>query len=356
MWVFEQLQAHRWCQGFILEGTLRECLIHGDTYESLHVMSIFTIRTTCGKSHRVSPTKEEGCAIGDMKIKVYHIDAFSTIQNKGNPAGVVLNGRELPDEQMRGTAAVVGFNETAFLLPSDQADYRIRYFTPGHEINLCGHATMAAVHAMKTRGLLGDKPEFTIETKAGVLPIQLHPDGITMKQAAPQFREFNGSLEELASSIGIDVDDIDTELPTLYGSTGTWTLLVPIRRLDIFQRMKPNNELFPGILKEMPRASVHPFCLETYDPHAHMHARHFSSPYSGTIEDPVTGTASGVMGAYYARHIKKESWLRLCIEQGQEIGRDGRVYVTVRNGDDIEITGNAVYVSEFEVRLGGGSN
>jgi PhzF family phenazine biosynthesis protein len=55
------------------------------------------------------------------------------------------------------------------------------------------------------------------------------------------------------------------------------------------------------VLKEMPGASVHPFCFETYDPNAHMHARHFSSPFSGTIEDPVTGTASGVMGAYWER-------------------------------------------------------
>lgn len=48
----------------------------------------------------------------------------------------------------------------------------------------------------------------------------------------------------------------------------------------------------------MPKASVHPFCMKTYDRDADMHARHFSSPYSGTIEDAVTGTASGVMGAF----------------------------------------------------------
>lgn len=61
-----------------------------------------------------------------------------------------------------------------------------------------------------------------------------------------------------------------------------------------------------------------------------MHARHFSSPYSGTIEDPVTGTATGVMGAYYARYIDKLSdQLVLLVEQGQEMDKDGRVHVTV---------------------------
>jgi PhzF family phenazine biosynthesis protein len=289
-------------------------------------------------------------------IKVYHYDAFSNIPNMGNPAGIVLDGENLTEEQMREVAEKVGFNETAFPLKSDKADLRIRFFTPGHEINLCGHATMATIYALKTKGLLGDKTDFTIETKAGVLPIRINSnDGlyITMRQAVPQFQEFNGSFQELALSMGIEESDIETELRTLYGSTGTWTLLIPIKSLAAFKRMKPNNKLFPNILKEMPRTSIHPFCLETYDTNAHMHARHFSSPFSGTIEDPVTGTASGVMGAYYARYINKESEsaFSLLIEQGQEIGRDGRIRVTVTNGDVVEITGNAVYVKDFEVSI-----
>ncbi|RXZ79952.1 PhzF family phenazine biosynthesis protein [Paenibacillaceae bacterium] len=287
-------------------------------------------------------------------IKVYHYDAFSQIANMGNPAGVVLDSEHLTAEQMRKTAEKVGFNETAFPLPSDKADLRIRFFTPGHEINLCGHATMATIYALKTRGLLGDRTDFTIETKAGTLPIRLHTDDglyITMTQAAPQFQPFHGSIEALASAMGIAAEDIDAELPALYGSTGTWTLLVPIRTLDAFTRMKPLNERFPAILKEMPKASVHPFCLETYDANAHMHARHFSSPYSGTVEDPVTGTASGVMGAYYAKYIQQDALLNLSIEQGQELGRNGRVLVTVTDGDQIQVTGNAVYVTEFEVTI-----
>lgn len=87
-----------------------------------------------------------------------------------------------------------------------------------------------------------------------------------------------------------------------------------------------------------------------------MHGRHFSSPNSGTTEDPVTGTASGVMGAYYAKYIKPdvEESLNLVVEQGQEMGKDGLVQVhVVKTGDsyEIEITGNAVYVKEFEVIL-----
>lgn len=228
-------------------------------------------------------------------------------------------------------------------------------------MNLCGHATMATVYALKTKGLLGEKTDLTIETKAGILPITIDDDAkkdikITMNQAPPQFKSFKGSKEALAKSIGLETKDIDDKLPIAYGSTGTWTLLIPIKGVHVFKKMKPNNEFFPDILKEMPKSSVHPFCTETYHADADMHARHFSSPYSGTMEDAVTGTASGVMGAYYAEYINggfKEP-LRLVVEQGHEIGRDGRVEVQVdRYGKSytIRINGNAVYVNDFDIEI-----
>lgn len=177
-----------------------------------------------------------------------------------------------------------------------------------------------------------------------------------MRQVAPQFQMFYGSRKDLAHLIGLHVNDLDESLPIIYGNTGIWTLLVPIKTLEACRKMKPNNKEFPSILKEIPKASIHPFCLETYDNLAHMHGRHFSSPYSGTIEDPVTGTASGVMGAYYATFLKQnfDSEMKLIIEQGQEIDKDGRVtvYVTKNKKDDplqIEISGNAVYVEEFQI-------
>lgn len=294
-------------------------------------------------------------------IKVYQYDAFSNEPNKGNPAGVVLNGDELTDAEMQEIAFKVGFNETAFPIKSDVADLRIRFFTPGHEMNLCGHGTMVTVYALKSKGLLGDKTELTIETNAGILPIQINTSVdseifITMRQASPQFKEFTGSKEDLAKSIGLKQLDLHPDLPILYGSTGTWTLLIPIKQLDAFKKMEPNNKQFPEILKEMPKSSIHPFSLETYDPNADMHARHFSSPYSGTIEDAVTGTASGVMGAFYAKYINNnfKEPLNLIVEQGHEIEKDGRVVVQVsRNSEsfDVQITGNAVYVKDFQVLL-----
>ncbi len=90
--------------------------------------------------------------------------------------------------------------------------------------------------------------------------------------------------------------------------------------------MVPDNKQFPDVLVDLPKASVHPFTFETVHPGGDLHGRHFSSPYSGTIEDPVTGTASGVMGAYMKQYGNAER-REFIIEQGQEIGKDGKVEI-----------------------------
>lgn len=272
-------------------------------------------------------------------VTVLHIDAFSTTPGKGNPAGVVLNGGHWTDQQMQEVARKVGFNETAFVVPTEKADIGIRYFTPGHENNLCGHATMGTIFALYREGQL-TKQTFTIDTKAGVLPIHTREENgsliITMQHAAPVFQAFTGSRAELAEVIGLEEEELHEELPIVYGSTGIWTLIVPVKSLSSFSKMAPHTEAFPIVLKEMPRMSIHPICLETRDDECMLHSRHFSSPFSGTVEDPVTGTASGVMGAYYKTYVKPEMPLpaTLIMEQGHEIDKDGKVYVHLEEKEE----------------------
>lgn len=290
-------------------------------------------------------------------VTVLHYDAFSLQPNKGNPAGVVLPADELTEEEMQSIARIVGFNETTFILKSEKADIRLRYYTPGHEMNLCGHATMASMYALKTKGLLPEEETVWIETKAGVLPIEFLQEEnqltMKMKQDHPQFIPFEGDVDQLAASINLKREDLDLTMPIVYGSTGIWTLLVPVKGLSGFNQMVPNNAIFPDILTENPRASLHPFCLETIDASSFMHARHFSSPYSGTVEDPVTGTASGVLGAYYLSYLNAElPSAQFIVEQGQEMGKDGRVHVQVNRNQgnmDVYISGTAVFVGELEV-------
>lgn len=290
---------------------------------------------------------------------VLHIDAFSTTPGKGNPAGVILNGGQWTDKQMQEIARKVGFNETAFVVPTSKADFGIRYFTPGHENDLCGHATMGTIFALYREGKL-TKQSFTIDTKAGVLPIETREENgslvITMQHAAPAFQAFSGSKKELAEVIGLKEEDLHDELPIVYGSTGIWTLIVPVKSINSFSSMIPHTEAFPEVLKEMPHMSIHPICFETRDEECMLHSRHFSSPFSGTIEDPVTGTASGVMGAYYKKYVEPELPLpaTLIMEQGHEIDKDGKVYVHIEERDEqmaISISGTAVYVKDLTVDL-----
>jgi PhzF family phenazine biosynthesis protein len=288
---------------------------------------------------------------------VLHYDAFTTVPGKGNPAGVVLDCAGLSSERMLEIAHAVGFSETAFVVRSTVADLRLRFFTPGFEIDLCGHATMASFSALVAAGSL-TAGDYLMETLAGILPIHVEtsaggPPEIMMRQASPRFEPFEGSLDDLAAAIGLTSADIDTSLPIVYGSTGNWTLVIPIRTLDAFSRMTPHNARFPDVMTAMPRASVHPFCRETHDPDANLHARHFASPHSRLVEDPVTGTASGVLGAYWARWIAPgEGEYRLLVEQGHEMGRDGSVRVTIVEDVDetqVSITGTAVYSATLTI-------
>jgi trans-2,3-dihydro-3-hydroxyanthranilate isomerase len=300
-----------------------------------------------------------------MEVCVQHWDAFTRQPGKGNPAGIVLAAQGLSDLEMQKIATRIGFNDTAFVLPSQVADVRIRYFSPRREVDLCGHATIAAFTALQrqlphipTGGL------YTLETRAGILPIGVEVSNdnlplITMTQGAAQFVAFHGAQDMLARAIGIEVADFHATLPIIYGSTGRWTLVVPVKDLQVMQRMCPFPDQFAAVLTEIPDASIHPFCLETIASHANMHARHFSSPTSGTVEDAVTGTASGVLGAYHRRFIAapgepEQSLTKypLVIEQGYEVGREGIVEVWAsKQGDDyaVRIAGSACFVREIDI-------
>lgn len=290
------------------------------------------------------------------KVVVSVYDAFSDVADMGNPAGIVYNEVELTEEQMQLIAKKVGFNETVYLLPSHSADFRLRYFTPGHEMDLCGHGTVAAIYGWMERNNVRESKLLAIETRVGTLQVYYDKDKkeVMMEQTPAEFLEYDGDIAQLIGAIGLNEEAIDRRFPIVYGSTGIWTLILPIKKLEDFIRMKPHNQCFPKVLTQIPTASIHPICLETTDATCTMHGRHFSSPRSGTIEDPVTGTASGVMGAYYTTYIHPSNKKELMVEQGNEIGRNGivRVFVEKQNAKTyVRISGKAVFVRDINVNF-----
>lgn len=165
----------------------------------------------------------------------------------GNPAGVLLDADGLGEAAMQAIAHAVGFNETAFVLPSARADLRLRYFTPGHEVDLCGHATVGTFVLLHQRGRLpgaGFPRRLTLETAAGLLPVTVEAGAaaepiVVMAQAPARFLDCDGRHAQLARVLGIAPDDLHPDWPVRYGSTGLWTLVVPVRGLDAIRRMKP---------------------------------------------------------------------------------------------------------------------
>ena len=273
---------------------------------------------------------------------------------KGNPAGVILNSDDYTEEQMQEVARKVGYNECCFVCSSQIADIRLRYFTPGHETGLCGHATIATITGWIQARKIEHNVTLKVETLVGVIEVcyKHSTKEVMMKQANAKFLQFEGNTEALLAAIGLPLDAYMTEYPICYGWTGSWTLILPINNLEYFNAMKPDNKFFPQVLQQNEKSSIHPITVECYDKKHTLHGRHFSSPFSGTIEDSVTGTASAVMGAYYLKYMQKTDAVDILIEQGNEIQMEGTVHVEAQKaGNDIEVKifGKAVYNETFYV-------
>lgn len=118
------------------------------------------------------------------KIKVFTLNSFAKTLEGGNPAGVVLDADNLTEKQMMYISKEVGFSETAFVSKSNKADFKVRFFTPTDEVDLCGHATIATYFLMWNKQLI-KSGNYTQETKAGILGIEAGKDGTVFMDQNP---------------------------------------------------------------------------------------------------------------------------------------------------------------------------
>src|SRR5262252_4947549 len=103
-----------------------------------------------------------------MPVRIVQVDAFTNRPFAGNPAGVCVLAEPAPDAWMRDVAREMNLSETAFLAPRDDG-YDLRWFTPAVEVDLCGHATLAAAHVLWTEAHLDAALPARFHTKSGVL-------------------------------------------------------------------------------------------------------------------------------------------------------------------------------------------
>ncbi|MFD1511854.1 PhzF family phenazine biosynthesis protein [Halomarina rubra] len=279
------------------------------------------------------------------------VDAFTDDPLAGNAAGLVPDAEGLDEGQMQAIARELNASETAFLTDSEEADRRIRYFTPETEVNLCGHATVAA-HAFLHRAEAIDDGTHSLATNVGVLDVEVESDGtVWMTQAPPETHAVDVDYEEVAAAIGVDLDaltDLEADLPLGWASTGLAFLCVPVTFLDALGEADPDMAAVEALCEAVDATGVYAFTFDTIDPDATLHGRMFA-PGAGVPEDPVTGTASGAVTAYLREHDALDSYADLAYEQGHFVDRPGRVHV--RYTEEVHVGGRAVVTLDGELAV-----
>lgn len=294
-------------------------------------------------------------------IEIVEYNAFTTRPFEGNPAGVVTDASDLDEALMQRIARHLNLSETAFLVPPHRgdADVRIRWFTPTREVDLCGHATIAAFTAAADQGLFGIEPgeerELHVETASGLLRVRIDRRGgrstVAMQLPVPVFQPLEIDHDAFARLWGMTEADVGPD-NWLCSEIDYW--FVPVKDRKTLAGLRPDVALLEGITSTAAFAFYTP---ETVEPESDWHLRFFA-PFHGVLEDPVTGSAQGPMGVIHLlRHVDdpKDGTFEFRGEQGDEIDRAGRVEVRVRReaGEvvDLEIGGAAVAMLEGRFRL-----
>jgi len=266
------------------------------------------------------------------------VDAFALSPFTGNVAGVILRADGLMDRQMLAVASELGASETAFVLePTDrEAAIRLRWFTPGSEVDFCGHATLAAVHALLeagrfSHGLAEPGTILPIETKTGVLtvrternaapkpaveqspvdrssppgagapaesPERMLPDTIwlDMPHCEPAREPVN--VPAVARPLGLDPSALDPALPPI--RTQDADVILAVRDLPVLLGLQPQ---MTELGRTCRRSRIRGVCVTTTNVLSSATAvqSRFFAPAAGIDEDPVTGSVHGPLGLHLVR-------------------------------------------------------
>ncbi len=297
-------------------------------------------------------------------ITMKHVDVFTTNPFGGNPAGVVTEADSLSSDQMLAIAGEMNLSETTFVtLPStDEALYRVRFFTPTEEMSLSGHAIIASCYALLEDGRIPLKDGMTqaaFETKAGLIQLDIHfrrgataPDSeaggvaiaiggaeagvlekIMLHQAVRGHRPSNIPVPEIAKILGFDAAEIrKTGLPLEIVSTGFEQLMIPVHRKETIHAMNPDLIKLGLMNRAQGIHTNHVFAVDTYSPDCVAYMRHFE-PAIGMWEEPASGTAAAGLVSYLLRHGVVTSG-SMIIEQGKEIDNLARILVETADSAD----------------------
>ena len=268
-------------------------------------------------------------------MRLRTVDAFTDKPFGGNPAAVLVLDEAPPDEWMAAVARETGVPDTGFVIREElpDADFRLRWFTPTVEIDLCGHATLASAHCLLEDGVQGP---IRFASRSGVLTVGQLPDG----SLAMDFPAWPPTQIAAQSAVA-----------EALGATLEWTgctdneffLLVLVADEGSVRGLSPDLAAVGGLDASAVIVTAVADPGQEYDFVSRLFA-----PKVGIPEDPVTGSAHTVLAPFWADRLGRTSLVGL-----QASPRSGLVGVEL-NGDRVTITGRAITV--FDGTLSSAAN
>lgn len=256
-----------------------------------------------------------------MAQDVVQVDAFTSEPYAGNPAAVCLLEGPADQDWMIKVAREMNLSETAFLYPIE-GGYHLRWLTPTTEVDLCGHGTLAAAHALFEEGRASADEMVRFKTRSGWVAAAKKGAFIELDFPVNPLEEISPPAE-LVEALGVQ---------PVYVGTYPKAYLVVIDDESELRKLSPDL----GALARMPQPKV---CVSARarSENADFVARLFA-PAIGIPEDPVNGNSHTVLAPYWSRKLGKKSLISHYVSQ-----RGGEVRVRLE-GDRVAIGGQAITV------------
>jgi len=264
------------------------------------------------------------------------LDVFSPRAGAGNPLGAILDAEGLDATAMQSIAAWLNLSETVFFLPPDRgADYHVRIFTPRMELPFAGHPSVGAAWAAVAHGLARPREGTLVQQcAAGLLPVRIETvRGETLTHVRSP-RAQRRPLESPSLPATLAAIAVPGQPAELWNNGPDWWLQEVVDEASL-RALQPD---FAALAALPGNGKLAAFAV-TGGQDYQVAVRAFA-PGVGVPEDPVTGSANALVGAWLAQRVRLPAGDRYLASQGRELGRDGQVQVRVDDEGEVWIGGH----------------